>query len=147
MKRLGIVLLCVLASSVVRADDKAATLADIGWIAGCWEGGEDQQTIREQWMSPLGNAMLGMGHTVSKGKTVAYEFLRIHQETDGIYYTANPSGQAQDSFKLVKWGPKEIIFENPKHDFPQRVIYRLQDDGSLVASIEGNKDGKVQVVD
>ena len=91
--------------------------------------------------------MLGMGHTVSDGKTVAFEFLRIHEEADGIYYTAIPSGQAQNSFKLVKWGPKEVVFEDLAHDFPQRVIYRLKDDGTLAPSIEGTVGGKVKTTD
>ena len=41
----------------------------------------------------------------------------------------------------------ELIFENPQHDFPQRVIYRLQTDGSLLGRIEGVSKGKEKAVD
>lgn len=34
------------------------------------------------------------------------------------------------------------VFENPNHDFPQRIIYRLVTVDSLVARIEGRIDGK-----
>jgi hypothetical protein len=32
------------------------------------------------------------------------------------------------------------VFENPQHDFPKVITYRLEGDGTLVAVIEG--DGK-----
>lgn len=46
------------------------------------------------------------------------------------------------AFKLVRNGPREAVFENPEHDFPQRIIYRLESDGALFARIEGVVSGK-----
>ena len=79
---------------------------------------------------------------------VDYEFLQIRQQDDGeVYYIAKPSRQPEASFKLIKAGPQELIFENPQHDFPQRIIYRLAGDGSLVARIEGTRNGQPRAVD
>ena len=36
----------------------------------------------------------------------------------------------------------QAVFENPNHDFPRRVSYRLNADGSLTARIEGTRGGK-----
>ena len=73
---------------------------------------------QEYWMKPAGKMMLGISHTASQEKTIEYEFLYISQVEDGsIYYFANPSGQQQTSFKLIKCNPEEAVFENPKHDF------------------------------
>jgi hypothetical protein len=41
----------------------------------------------------------------------------------------------------VKFSATELVFENPSHDFPQRVIYRKVPDG-LLARIEGVINGK-----
>jgi len=30
------------------------------------------------------------------------------------------------------------MFENPAHDFPKRITYRLQPDGTLVTRVEGD---------
>jgi hypothetical protein len=46
------------------------------------------------------------------------------------------------SFKLVKVNPSQAIFENPQHDFPQRIVYQRLIDGSLYASLEGVENGK-----
>jgi hypothetical protein len=84
---------------------------------------------------------------VADGETIAYEFLRIQEQKDGaIYYVANPSGQQPDSFKLVQSERKVWIFESPEHDFPQKVIYRLNGD-SLIARIEGTSNGKMRGID
>jgi len=99
-------------------------------------------------MKPKADAMLGMGRTIVDNKMVEYEFTQIRKEKDGeIYYVAHPSGQPEASFKAVKFGPGELIFENPAHDFPQRIIYRSVEDGSLTARIEGKNKGKTVGID
>jgi hypothetical protein len=121
---------------VTRAD--ADPLAALQWLAGCWasEGGEPGSG--EQWMTPAGRTLLGMSRTVAKGRTVAHEFMQIRQiESGRIAFIANPSGQAEATFPVKSLGEREVVFENPTHDFPQRVIYRLDQGGVLRARIEG----------
>lgn len=121
---------------------------DLAWMQGCWEGRDGAAVVTEQWMKPAGGCMLAMSRTVKGEQTVGFEFLRVWQDTDGaIYFTARPSGQAEASFKLVRASNMEVVFENPEHDFPQRIIYRLVGDGRLVARIEGTSDGKTRGID
>lgn len=92
--------------------------------------------------------MLGVSRTVKGGKTVEYEFISIHAEPDGrILYTARPSGQKQVSFAASSIGPTSVTFENPDHDFPQRIIYEARPNGGLVARIEGVRGGQLSHVD
>jgi hypothetical protein len=92
--------------------------------------------------------MLGMSRTIVSGKTREFEFIQIRQQENGdIFYVALPSGQNETWFKLVKMGEKEAVFENPEHDFPQRIIYRLENDGSLHARIEGMSKGQLKGID
>ena len=136
-------LFLMLCCSPAFAQSPKPTLNDLAWLAGCWESNRNGREINEQWMKPSGGTMLGMGRTVAKGKTVEYEFVQIREEQDGaLYYVAKPSGQSEASFKLIKLENREATFENPAHDFPQRVIYRLEPDGSLFARVEGTSNGK-----
>ena len=42
----------------------------------------------------------------------------------------------------------QAVFENPQHDFPTKIVYGLQADGSLLAAIEGpGRDGKPRRVE
>jgi len=91
--------------------------------------------------------MLGMGRTIANGKTVFHEFLQIRDRADGIVYIAQPNGGTAVEFKLVKINDNEAVFENPQHDFPQRITYQRVIDGSLVAAIEGQEKGKPKRVE
>lgn len=92
--------------------------------------------------------MFGIGRTVANGKTLEFEFMQIRENAKGeIVFIAKPSGQPEATFKLIRGNNHEAIFENAQHDFPQRVIYRLQRDGSLLGRIEGKIKGKEKTVD
>jgi len=138
----------LLLGGITLAQEKKTTIDDFAWLAGCWDGsGGGGREYLEQWMKPSGQTMLGMSRTVMNGKTVEYEFVQIREQEGGIFYIAKPSGQAEASFKLVKYSNQEAVFENPQHDFPQRIIYRLEKDGSLAAAIEGMSKGKLKHID
>ncbi|MCH8073745.1 MAG: hypothetical protein IIA09_17575 [Proteobacteria bacterium] len=125
-----------------------ADIAELRWMAGCWSQDGQESGSVEQWTAPAGGTMLGMSRVVSGGKTVAFEFLRIVEEEDGwIGLVASPSGQETARFELVSMSANEVIFENPDHDFPQRVIYHLDSDGDLVGRIEGEVNGTEQAAD
>ncbi|HBY64385.1 MAG TPA: hypothetical protein DEH78_31580 [Solibacterales bacterium] len=135
----------MLAAGALSADP--AGIASMNWLAGCWEGGNERRQIAEVWMRPGGGTMLGVGRTVAGGKTVSSEFLRIDEKDGVLVYTALVGAQKPVPFKAVKTGPGEIVFENPEHDFPQRIVYKLGEGGKLGARIEGNVNGKLRQVD
>ena len=121
------------------------TIADLAWMSGDWQtakGGRAQ--IDEHWTLPAGGTMLGMGRTIIGDKTVEFEFLRIEQRADGIFYIASPNGGPTTDFKLTRLIGQEVMFENPEHDFPKRIIYRKTSDGSLVASVDAGEKTKSQ---
>ena len=140
----AIIGLCCLSS----AQTPAPTLNDLSWLTGCWDGNIRGREVNEQWMKPAGGIMLGMARTVSQGKAAEFEFTQIREDKDGaIYYVAKPSGQPEASFKLVKLQNNEAVFENPQHDFPQRIIYRLEAGGSLFARVEATAKGQTRGID
>lgn len=147
--RMRLSLLCLLASfGFVIAQEKTFTINDLAWLKGCWSLNRNGRETTEHWLRPAGGTMLGISRTVADGKTLEFEFTQIRQEADGrIVFIAKPSGQPEATFKLIKGNDREVVFENPLHDFPQRVIYRLQTDGSLLGRIEGLSKGKEKAVD
>jgi hypothetical protein len=112
-------------------------------LKGCWRTTAEGRQTTEHWLKPGGRTMLGMSRTIAGDQTVEFEFMRIQQEENGaVYLMAIPSGQKEARFKLTKASAKEIVFENPAHDFPQRVIYRFDGKDSLLGRIEGTTKGK-----
>jgi hypothetical protein len=121
---------------------KATDLSGLAWMAGNWSGVQGGVEMEEFWQVPKGNTMLGLHRDVAGGRTVSFEFLRIEAKPDGISYWASPGGRPATQFRLIELEEKRVVFENAKHDFPQRVIYWLSDDGALHAKIEGTMNGK-----
>ena len=123
---------------------QAPTIGDLAWISGDWQtaaGGRRQ--IEEHWTAVAGGTMMGMSRTVAGEKTVEFEYLRIEQRADGIFYVAHPKARCPGTdFKLTKSSATEAVFENPQHDFPKRIIYRKTGDDSLTASIDGGEGTK-----
>jgi hypothetical protein len=99
------------------------------------------------WTPVAGQSMFGIGRTVKGGKLADFEYLRIVQDDKGIFYIARPKDNPEEtSFKLTKLSGMEAIFENPTHDFPQKIIYRV-DGTTLFARVEGNNKGKMMGFD
>jgi hypothetical protein len=118
------------------------------WMAGCWAQTRPDGLTEEHWMKPSGGTMLGMSRTVRRGRTTAYEFLQIRDVGGKLAYVAKPSGQEETPFAVKTLSDGEVVFENPTHDYPQRIMYRRHADGTLMtARIEGTKQGQVRGVD
>ena len=128
----------------VNTSTQTPTLADLAWIAGDWQTAPgDRRLIEEHWTNAAGAMMMGMSRTVAGEKTVEFEYLRIEQRGDGIYYVAHPKARCPGTdFKLTRASANEVVFENPQHDFPKRIIYRKGADDSLTASVDGGEGSK-----
>jgi hypothetical protein len=126
---------------------QAADASALSWMAGCWRRESPGRTVEEMWMAPRGDGMLGMSRTVATGRIVEHEFLQIRVQDGRLVYIAKPSAQPEATFTAKTAGSREVIFENLAHDFPQRIIYRLQPDGGLAARIEGTEQGRMRGID
>ena len=124
----------------------AHTVADVSWIAGCWTIASPGRTVTEFWLPPAGGTMMGISRTVVKDRTTEYEFLILRAGAKGLEYVARPSRQAETIFTATRISSSEAVFENPAHDFPTRITYRLAD-GGLVATIDGTLNGKPRAID
>jgi len=122
-----------------------AAIGDIAWLAGAWvgsRGAEGTVSLEERWSPPLGGAMLAVSRTVSRGQMVAFEYLRIVERDGGLVYLAQPNGAPPTEFTLTELSANRAVFENPRHDFPQRIVYELGAEGSLSAAIGYVKGGR-----
>ncbi|MES2696786.1 MAG: DUF6265 family protein [Verrucomicrobiota bacterium] len=127
-----------------------ATVNDLAWLVGTWSFERNGRVVTERWTAPAGGVMLGMSRTVAGEKTLEYESIAIRTDAQGtVIYVAKPSGQAEATFKLTKLdaNAREVVFENPAHDFPQKISYVLKADGTLLAAIEGTRGGKARRVE
>ncbi|AMO23609.1 DUF6265 family protein [Ramlibacter solisilvae] len=120
----------------------------MAWLAGCWQGHFGEPGTVEQWLAPAGGTMLGMSRTIKQGKTAEYEFMHIRQLPEGVLaFVPQPNGRPPTVFRLLRLGESDALFENPEHDFPQRIHYARPAESRLVASIEGMRNGTMRRVE
>jgi hypothetical protein len=98
--------------------------------------------MEEVWTAPRGGTMLALHRDVKDGRTLSFEYLRIESGPDGLVYQASPRGRPATPFPLKEAADKKVVFENPEHDFPRRILYWMDAGGALHARIEGTLQGK-----
>jgi len=136
-----IVLLTVFASA--QKTTKTATLDDLAWLAGCWEGRQGEAVVEEIWSKPAGGSMLGLSRTVKGNKTISFEFMQFRVENGGLVFLPQPQGGTRVSFPVKDSFAGKFTFENLQHDFPQRIIYERKG-ALLLAAIEGTLKGNTE---
>jgi len=138
------VFLAVLAVSHAAASDVTA----LAWMTGCWAPEKGEVGSVEHWLAPAGGTMLGVSRTVKNGETADFEFMQLRVNAEGkLVFIALPSGQKETTFVAVSLGNESVTFENPQHDFPQKVSYRRESADRLVGRIEGNRGGTHRGID
>ena len=107
------------------------------WMSGHWEAADGGGWIEERWSPPRGGVMLGTNLSGKDSKAQAFEFLRIASEADGtVNYWGSPQGKPAVPFRMVSQSSSEVAFENPKHDFPTRIVYR-RSGATMTATVSG----------
>jgi hypothetical protein len=121
-----------------------ATIGDLAWLSGAWVGARGTNNaiaFEERWSPPKGGAMLATSRTVNRDRMSAFEFLRIVERDGGLVYIAQPGGAPPTEFVLTELAAKRAVFENPRHDYPKRIVYELSAEGGLSATIGFTKGG------
>ena len=129
-----------LAALPVDATDTTA-IESLAWLAGHWTRAANGVSNEELWLPADAGIMLGLSRSVSADATLSYEQLRIEERADGVYYIATPAGLEPTEFRLVESDVRRAVFQNPQHDFPQRIFYR-RDGNTLHAAIDGKRNGR-----
>lgn len=136
----SLVIVLLLATSLF-AQTKAS-ITDLSWLSGCWQGRQRDAVVEEIWSKPAGMSMLGLGRTVRGNRTVSFEFMQLREENGTLVFLPQPQGGTRVPFPLKDSIGGRMTFENKEHDFPQRVIYERKGPGLLLATVEGTYKGK-----
>ncbi len=125
-----------------------ANLNDLTWLLGSWKRTAKSGLVLENWQRVSENTFEGIGLKVVAKDTTVLERLRLEQFGSEIFYVAKVAhNELPVAFKLVKHTEGEWIFENPTHDFPQRIIYKKESETKINVRVEKDADGKTEGFD
>ncbi len=113
---------------------------DLGWLAGNWISCSAQSVVEERWLGPAEGVLVGANLTTGE-RGASFDFFRVAPDEAGRWaYHAQPGGRPPVVFLITTQQPGRVVFENPSHDFPQRVLY-WREGAQLHARIEGTIGG------
>ncbi len=121
------------------AEGVAPELESLAWLLGRWNrtGLPEGQEGYEHWRIE-GKGYAGIGARLRNGQVAFEERLWIKADGGEVFYVAEVHGNpAPVRFRLVERAERSAVFENPEHDFPKRISYRLTGD-HLEARISGD---------
>jgi hypothetical protein len=111
-----------------------------GWLSGHWttetEGAAASARWQEEiWTRPRGLNLIGLGRWGQGERVGGFEQMRFTVGAGGaIFLEARVDGGEPVRFRLRESGANRAVFEQPYHDYPQRIVYTREGD-RLTAAI------------
>lgn len=110
------------------------------WVVGTWDrtNAKPGRTGREHWIKVSEDLLQGYGVSMKGNDTLFVEDVKLLIKDNEIYYVADIKENPNPVyFKLTKIESDEFVCENPDHDFPKKISYRLEGN-SLKAITSGD---------
>lgn len=118
-----------------------------------WEGSwaiKAAGILTEEWKKENDTLWSGKSYMQKNDSTIPLETMQIRIKGDSIFYMPTVPNQNQGktiSFYLSQKNDSLFVFENPKHDFPQRIIYAFSENKKLLVTIDGKINGSYRKED
>lgn len=145
MKKIILVLAVTACFISCKKSEKENKLEVVNWLVGTWENKSDYGDMIEIWNKTNDSLYTGNSYFIKQNDTLHSESIELIQKGDAVLYIPTVKGQNNNqpvTFQLTKQSPKQLVFENPTHDFPQKIVYQQITPDSLVATISGMQQGK-----
>ncbi|WP_235297789.1 DUF6265 family protein [Portibacter marinus] len=114
--------------------------SDFFFLEGLWKLPNRENF--EQWRIS-GDTLSGVVFEVNGGKRVVSENMQIYKEDGIVSLYANVQGQNEGitiAFALQHVDQGRYIFENSRHDFPKKIIYKDISPDTLGVEVRGEDD-------
>lgn len=115
------------------------------WILGNWENKSVDGNLSETWKKVNDSTFEAQSYFIKEKDTLHFESIILQQKGEELTYSTMVKGQNEEkavAFKLTTTTEKQLVFENPKHDYPQKIIYSQINPDSMVTKISGIQQGK-----
>lgn len=117
------------------------------WLIGEWQNNSETKKVTEVWEKENDSVYVGKSYALRNADTVSSERIRLEEHGDKLFYipvVKNQNIGEVVKFTLTSVASNQLAFENPEHDFPQKISYSLITNDSLFAEISGMYKGQQQ---
>ncbi|MCF7560531.1 DUF6265 family protein [Sabulilitoribacter multivorans] len=132
--------ICLLILATNSGCSQNASLHEVEFLIGTWK--IENKESYESW-EKKDDKLVGHSYKLKNGEKVISEDIDIKIIENQIIYTPTVFNQNQGKgipFKLKTFENNLFSFENPEHDFPKKVQYKVLSDSELYVSVLGEND-------
>lgn len=115
------------------------------WLLGKWETKTDFGVLSENWEKLNDSTFNAKSCFLKEKDTIHNESITLQQTGENFSYTTTINGQNNDKpirFEVISDNENELVFENLKNDYPQKISYKKISNDSIVTVISGMQLGK-----
>jgi hypothetical protein len=145
MKKAILLLVSLLLFASCKKSKEVSKIVGNDWLLGKWENKSDDGHLLEIWKKANDSLFLGESYFIKGKDTLHSEKIQMKKKGEELFYIATVKGQNNDepvTFKHIDTIQKLLVFENPKHDFPQKIMYSQITKDSIVIQISGIQQEK-----
>ena len=121
------------------------------WLNGSWQMQTRRGVITEKWAVANDSTLAGESKmTRADGTEIPLEKIELCFRNGNYYYiptVRNQNGQQPTEFKITSHSETGFVAENPQHDFPKRITYKLINKDSIHAVIDDGSTAPVKKSD
>ena len=148
MRKIVFAITVIIFLAAFNLKDNSKTFKKLYTLEGTWKMNTKRGAVCEEWKKMDKNYLQNKGYIIKGKDTVVNERVALTNTKEGIFYTSTVEDQNNKqpiTFKMTKAEGNMFVFENPQHDFPKRIVYKLITTDSLHAFIDdGTEAGKKQ---
>lgn len=133
------------ANSEKSTQNSYANMAKAEWLLGNWENNTPEGNFSENWKKVNDSVFSAESYFATDGDTTFAETVILNEVLGEMAYTVTVPSQNDEKpvhFEMTSIDESQVTFENPAHDFPNKISYRKITNDSIVAEISGKGDNK-----
>ena len=145
MKKIAVLFILVLALTSCKKSRNTTKIVVADWLPGKWENKTAAGDLLEIWKKTNDSVYDGASYFIKGKDTLHFESIQLKQKGENLFYISTIRGQNNDEPVTFVHKPeieKQLVFENPKNDYPKKIIYTNNPNGSIGIQISGIQQGK-----
>lgn len=145
MNKAILFLVFILSFTACQKSKEVSKIVGADWILGKWENKSKEGNLSETWTKVNDSIFEGETYFIKEKDTLHSEKIQLQQKGENLLYISTVKGQNNNeplTFVQNKENEKVLIFENPKNDYPKKIVYKPISKDQLAIEISGVEQNK-----
>ncbi|MBX9806281.1 MAG: hypothetical protein K2X95_00630 [Flavobacteriaceae bacterium] len=145
MKKVILSLLILLFFTSCQKSKEVSKIVGADWLLGKWEHKSDEGNLLEIWKKVNDSIYNGESYFIKGEDTLHFEKIQMKQKGEDLFYIATVKGQNNDkpiTFNHNIEVEKQLVFENPKNEYPKKIIYNPIAKDRIFIEVSGIQQNK-----